>query len=608
LSDAVDMVELQTSVPRPPDRRSTPARAWMRALEATARIADDPTRTLPTVIAELGEKFGERPALLSDRETLSFAALARRMNRYSRWALAQGVEPGATVCLLMPNRPEYLAIWLGITRVGGIVALLNTNLTGQALAHCIATASPTHIIVAAELAPALEAAMPFLSEMPKVWWHGEAEARGARIDLAVDALSGDDPPVVGAPPRHEDRALLIYTSGTTGLPKAAHVSHHRIMTWSHWFAGLADIEPDDRMYDCLPLYHSVGGVVATGAALVGGGSVVIQERFSARQFWDDIARWDCTLFQYIGELCRYLNAAPPHPAERAHRLRLACGNGMNADVWRVFEKRFAIPNILEFYAATEGNFSLYNVEGKVGAIGRIPAFLMARNPIELVKFDVDSDAPLRGPDGFCIRCDRNEPGEAIGRIGGNGRDLSARFEGYTNRADTEKKILRDVFAPGDAYMRSGDLMRIDEQGFFYFVDRIGDTFRWKGENVSTQEVASVLCAFPGIAEAAVYGVAIPGTEGRAGMALLAADDALDLTALVEHLRALPDYARPVFLRLGAKLEITATFKHKKHDLAKEGFDPSRIADPLYVFDRARGAYVALDTGRFAQIAAGAMRF
>src|SRR5471032_2343314 len=178
------MVELQTSVPRPPDRRSTPARAWMRALEATARIADDPTRTLPTVIAELGEKFGERPALLSDRETLSFAALARRMNRYSRWALAQGVEPGATVCLLMPNRPEYLAIWLGITRVGGIVALLNTNLTGQALAHCIATASPTHIIVAAELAPALEAAMPFLSEMPKVWWHGEAEERGARIDLA----------------------------------------------------------------------------------------------------------------------------------------------------------------------------------------------------------------------------------------------------------------------------------------------------------------------------------------------------------------------------------------------------------------------------------------
>jgi fatty-acyl-CoA synthase len=602
------MVESQASGSGPPDRRSTPARAWMRALEATARIADNPTRTLPTVVAELGKRFGDRPALLSDRETMSFAALAQRMNRYSRWALAQGVGPGATVCLLMPNRPEYLAIWLGITGVGGIVALLNTNLTGQALAHCIATAAPAHIIAAAELAPSLDAATPFLSEMPKIWWHGETGAPGARIDLSVDAQSGDDPIVGGEPPRHEDRALLIYTSGTTGLPKAAHVSHHRIMMWSHWFAGLADISPDDRMYDCLPLYHSVGGVVATGAALVAGASVVIQDRFSARQFWDDIARWNCTLFQYIGELCRYLNAAPPHPAERAHRLRLACGNGMNADVWRVFEKRFALPHILEFYAATEGNFSLYNVEGKVGAIGRIPAFLMARNPIELVRFDFEKDAPLRGPDGFCIRCARNEPGEAIGRIARDGQDLSARFEGYTNRADTEKKILRDVFSPGDAYMRSGDLMRIDEQGFYYFVDRIGDTFRWKGENVSTQEVASVLCTYPGIAEAAVYGVAIPGAEGRAGMALLAADEALDLAALVKHLRALPDYARPLFLRLGAKLETTATFKHKKHDLANEGFDPSRIADPLYLFDRGKGAYVALDAELFAKIAAGAIRF
>jgi len=581
----------------------------MRALEATARIAENPTRTLPVVIGELGQKFGDKPALLSDRETMSFAALARRMNRYSRWALAEGIGPAAPVCLLMPNRPEYLAIWLGVTQVGGVVALLNTNLTGAALAHCIAVAAPSHIIVAAELAQAFSAAAPHLTTAPRIWLHGEAALPAARIDLAVDALEGGELSAIERrKARLADRALCIYTSGTTGLPKAANVSHHRIMMWSYWFAGLADVTADDRMYDCLPMYHSVGGIVAIGAALVHGGSVVLQERFSARQFWDDVARWDCSLFQYIGELCRYLAAAPPHPAERAHRLRLACGNGMSADVWRAFEERFAIARILEFYAATEGNFSLYNVEGKVGAIGRIPGFLTARNPVALVRFDFDADQPLRGADGLCIRCECDEPGEAIGRISRDGGDLSARFEGYTSAADTERKILRNVFAPGDAYMRSGDLMRLDAQGFYYFVDRIGDTFRWKGENVATLEVASALCACPGIVEAVVYGVAAPGAEGRAGMALLGVEGGdLDLAEVARDMRALPDYARPVFLRVRRKLEITATFKHKKHDLAKEGFDPSRFADPLYVLDRAQDAYVALDRDRFARIESGAMR-
>jgi fatty-acyl-CoA synthase len=592
----------------PAARQESPNRAWMRALEATARAAQDETRTLPVVIGECASRLGEKPALLSDRETLSFSGLARRMNRYSRWAIAEGVLSGASVCLLMPNRPEYLAIWLGIAQVGGVVALLNTNLTGEALAHCIAVAAPSHIIVAGELAPAFSSAAPHLSIAPTIWLHGAADLPAARIDIAIEgfdgaALAGAERRAV----RHADRALCIYTSGTTGMPKAANVSHHRLVMWSYWFAGLADIGADDRMYDCLPLYHSVGGIVATGAALVSGGSVVVQERFSARQFWDDIARWDCTLFQYIGELCRYLTAAAPHPAERAHRLRLACGNGMSADVWRAFEERFAIPRILEFYAATEGNFSLYNVEGKIGAIGKVPSFLMARNPIALVKFDFDADRPLRGADGFCIRCARNEAGEAIGRIATDGRDLSGRFEGYTSAADTQKKILRDVFAPGDAYLRSGDLMRIDAQGFYYFVDRVGDTFRWKGENVATLEVAAALCACPGIAEAAVYGVAVAGAEGRAGMALLGLEGEPDLAEIAGRMRNLPDYARPVFLRVRRRLEVTATFKHKKHDLARQGFDPGLIADPLYVFDRAQDAYVPLDRQRFAAIQSGAMR-
>jgi fatty-acyl-CoA synthase len=610
MSEPTALAELPrpSAVSSPAERRSTPARDWMRALEATAHIGDEPTRTLPAVIGELARRFGDKTALLSDRETMSFSELAQRMNRYARWALAEGIGPAAPVCLLMPNRPEYLAIWLGIAKVGGVVALLNTNLTGAALAHCIAVAAPGHLIVAAELAPAFAEAAPHLAAPPKVWLHGEATLPAARIDLIVDTLEGGELTALERrEPELADRALCIYTSGTTGLPKAANVSHHRIMMWSAWFAGLADITADDRMYDCLPMYHSVGGIVAIGAALLNGGSVAIQERFSAHQFWDDVARWDCSLFQYIGELCRYLTAAPPQPAERAHRLRLACGNGLAAEVWAAFQQRFAIPRILEFYAATEGNFSLYNVEGKIGAIGRTPGFLMARNPVALVRFDFDAGRPLRGADGFCVRCAVDEPGEAIGRISSGGRDLSARFEGYTSAADTEKKILRNVFAPGDAYMRSGDLMRLDAQGFYSFVDRIGDTFRWKGENVATLEVASALCACPGVAEAVVYGVAVPGAEGRAGMALLGVEGRLDLVALARHMRALPDYARPVFLRVRATIETTATFKHKRQDLIEEGFDPARVADPLHVFDRARDTYVPLDGERYARVQRGAMR-
>ncbi|HLH51224.1 MAG TPA: long-chain-acyl-CoA synthetase [Roseiarcus sp.] len=586
-----------------------PADIWRRALEATARLGGEPARILPVVVNEFAQTRGENPALLSDRETFSFAALADRMNRYSRWALGQGIAAGDAVCLLMPNRPDYVAIWLGVTQIGGVVALLNANLSGAALAHCVDAAAPRHIIVAAELAQGFAEAAPHLKTMPRVWLHGDADLAGSRLEEAIQRLDGA--PLSRSERRSvtlADRALLIYTSGTTGLPKAANVSHHRIMTWSCWFAAILGVEPADRMYDCLPLYHSVGGVVAIGSALVNGGSVFVAERFSARQFWDDVARWDCTLFQYIGELCRYLLAAPPHPAEKAHRLRAACGNGLSADVWVDFQNRFGVDRIVEFYAATEANFSLTNVEGKVGAIGRLPGFLAARSRIALVRFDVEKGEPARGADGFCIRAERGEAGEAIGKISSGAADLAGRFEGYTNAAETEKKVLRNVFAPGDAWLRSGDLMRMDAEGFYYFVDRVGDTFRWKGENVSTLEVANALRACPGVADATVYGVAVPGAEGRAGMALIVGGDGLDLDRLRRFLaEALPPYARPLFLRIRPDIEVTATFKHQKQALMRDGFDPSRIADPLYVFDREKDAYIALDREVSAAIASGAMR-
>jgi len=323
-----------------------------------------------------------------------------------------------------------------------------------------------------------------------------------------------------------------------------------------------DTCPSDRLYNCLPMYHSVGGVLATGAVLVGGGSVVIREKFSARQFWSDIVGWDCTLFQYIGELCRYLLRTDPLPHETQHRIRMCCGNGLRPDVWQGFKSRFRIPRILEFYAATEGNVSLFNVEGKPGAIGRILSFLAHRFPATLVKFDVEKDAPVRDEQGRCIRCAPDEVGEAIGKIDADSSKLASRFEGYTSREDSEKKILRNAFEPGDAWFRTGDLMRKDPQGYFYFIDRIGDSFRWKGENVATSEVAEAICAFRGVRDANVYGVEIPGTDGRAGMAALVTEDDLDLAALRTHLIArLPAYARPLFLRLRSTMELTATFKY-----------------------------------------------
>ncbi len=592
---------------RPPTAPQKPSanKDWLRALEFTGGLDKAPTRTLPVVIDELAARFGDAPALLSDRERFTFADLADRSRRYARWAMDQGLGAGDVVALMMPNRPEYMAIWLGLSRLGVTTALINTQLRGASLAHCLNVARARHIVVDAALMNGLAEVAQTVEGAPRIWLHGEV-LTDWRIDLIVSAYPSEAIAALPAPSvTLSDRALLIYTSGTTGLPKAANVSHHRLMSWSHWFAGLMDIQPADRLYDCLPMCHSAGGVAAIGAALVGGASVVVAEKFSASRFWDDIVRWDCTLFQYIGELCRYLVAAPPHPLEREHALRICCGNGLPADVWEDFQSRFAIPRILEFYAATEGNFSLYNVEGKPGAIGRLPQFLKHRFPAAIVKFDAEAGAPARGDDGFCVPCARGEAGEAIGRVGEAG---AARFEGYTDGAASEKKLLRDVFEPGDAWVRTGDLMSMDDQGFYYFVDRIGDTFRWKGENVATAEVAAAVRAFPGVGDACVYGVEVPGASGRAGMAALVAGPDLDLAALRDHLaQRLPDYARPVFLRLVGALEVTETFKLKKQQLAVEGWDVSRVTDPIFVEDRAAGGYAPLDAATAQRVRSGALR-
>jgi fatty-acyl-CoA synthase len=281
---------------------------------------------------------------------------------------------------------------------------------------------------------------------------------------------------------------------------------------------------------------------------------------------------------------------------------------LSEDVWRKFKERFNIPQILEFYASTEGNFSLYNLEGKPGAVGRIPPFLAHSFPMAIVKFDLDKGEPARNSSGRCLKCAPNEVGEAIGRIPGDGANLVNRFEGYTASPDSEAKILRDVFIEGDAWLRTGDLMRQDEMGFFCFVDRIGDTFRWKGENVSTLEVAGAISSCPGVLEAAVYGVVVPGTEGKAGMAAIVVEDTFGLETLRSHLiERIPDYARPRFLRISSRLEVTETFKQKKQMLVREGFDPNVIDDNLYLDHPERCAYVRLDRGLHDMIKAMRLR-
>ncbi len=592
----------------PPTQSASAAKAWLRALALTAPIATHPERSLPAIIHKHAVERGDAPALLSDLESFTYGQLSDRMNRYARWALDHGVSKGDVVCLMMPNRPEYLAIWLGITSVGGVVALLNTNLSGDSLAHSIGAVSPKHIIVGADLAVNLVSALQG-QDAPPISVHGGDFAPFERIEREAEGYAGSEFDASQQPSvTVHDLALYIYTSGTTGLPKAAKVSHARILQWSLWFAGMMDAQAADRMYNCLPMYHSVGGVQAPGALLAAGGSLVLRERFSASRFWSDIVRWDCTLFQYIGELCRYLLNTSPSPHDTHHRIRMACGNGLAPEIWSRLQARFAIPQILEFYASTEGGVSLFNAEGKPGAIGRVPGYLTHRFSPALIHIDVNTGDPLRDGHGLCMRCAAHEVGEAIGRVSDDPAHLGSRFEGYLDAAASHGKLLVNVFTPGDAWVRTGDLMRRDEKGFFSFVDRIGDTFRWKGENVATCEVADAICQFPHITSAAVYGVPVPGADGRIGMAAISTDGPFEPQAFRRYVTTrLPSYARPAFLRIQQAVDVTGTFKYVKRALIRQGYDPGASTDPLYFNSNEADAFVPLDEELYARIQSGRLR-
>lgn len=568
-----------------------PAALWRAALERTASVTPGSTRTLASIVEDAATARPDDPALIGRDETLTYGQLAAAIRRVAHWAVSIGLRPGDRVALMMTNAPAYAALWLGFSRVGVVTALINTQLRGEGLAHSLRAAMPSLIVVDAICHPAVAT----VARVPIWTWCFDAPACDRLDRAAADCADAPVGPHDVAPVTLADPALLIYTSGTTGLPKAARVSHQRVALWSMWFAAITEAGPRDRLFDCLPMYHSVGGVVAVGSMLASGGAVIVRDGFSVSRFWPDVVESGATMLQYIGEMCRYLVAAPSCSYDTRHALRLCCGNGLGGDVWTAFAERFAVPRILEFYAATEGSFSLFNLEGEPGAIGRIPSFMAHRSPVALVRHDRDTGEPFRGDDGLCRRCSVGEPGEALGRLG---NDKSGQFEGYTDDEGTRAKILRDVLAPGDRWFRTGDLMTRDAAGFFRFADRIGDTFRWKGENVSASEVESVLRRCFGIDAAAVYGVAVPGADGKAGMATLGCARDPDLEAITRALVVLPRYARPLFLRLRSSLETTATFRLQKAELKRIGFGTCD-GDRLFVLRGDR--YVALNEGLAAAI-------
>lgn len=573
---------------------------WTKALgpDRTDTVADD----LESAI----DAHARRIAFRFEGHIATYAELDARANGIAHWALSQGMTAGDTVALFMENRPDYVAVWYGLSKVGVITSLINTNLEGEGLRHCIETCGATHVVTGAEQDDAVRGVLETLEARPTLWTLGGRF--GYDLENMLGRLPDNRPDRLHREHlRGKDTCLYVYTSGTTGLPKAAKLSQLRLATMMRSFIAPCNVTDKDSVYVPLPLYHATGGVCAIGIALLTGATIVLRRKFSASGFWDDCADNDVSVFVYIGELCRYLINQPEHRKERAHNVRVGFGNGLSGDIWQKFSDRFGIPKLVEFYASTEGNVRYMNVDGKVGAVGRVPPYLkFAFDHIAIVKFDPATEKPVRDAEGRCVLAAHNEAGEAIGRVGQDGRSS---FDGYKDSAATEQKVLVDVFEDDDRWFRTGDLLKQDADGYVYFVDRIGDTFRWKGENVSTQDVAAALCKQPGIATANVYGVKLPNTEGRAGMAAVTLNKAVQFENLYGCVRAcLPAYAMPIFLRVESEAATTGTFKFRKTDLVEQGFDPAKTGSEIWYLDAAAGQYRKLTADAFTQIETGAIQF
>uniref|UniRef100_A0A8C5H0B4 long-chain-fatty-acid--CoA ligase n=1 Tax=Gouania willdenowi TaxID=441366 RepID=A0A8C5H0B4_GOUWI len=539
--------------------------------------------TIPTLFAQIVALNPDKPALIYEAtgEVWSFQKLQQQCHAVAHWALKQEWVEGDVVALYLESQPLVVALWLGLAMVGVEAALINHNLRLHSLLHCVNVSGARAMVFGAEKA------------------EGGCECCCSRTNTLA---SKKIPPKLFTLSMFlldfffqlcTDRLFYIFTSGTTGMPKAAiivHSRYYRIAAFGFHSFGLCC---DDVLYNCLPLYHSAGTIMGVGQCLLFGLTVVIRKKFSASRFWDDCVQHNCTVIQYIGEVCRYLLSQPVCPSETHHSVRVAFGNGLHPSVWKEFVQRFQIPKIGEFYGATECNCSLINIDGKVGACGFNSRILPSFYPIRLVRVKQDNMELLRDSHGLCVPCLPEEPGMLVGRI--DLTDPLRRFDGYVDMDSTNQKIAHNVFRMGDSAYVSGDVMVMDDYGYIFFRDRSGDTFRWRGENVSTTEVEGVLSGLLGHTDVAVYGVSIPGVEGKAGMAAITHNgDQLDLGSfLITAQKSLPSYAIPVFLRLMPSVDTTGTFKIQKMRLQKEGFKPSNPSEKMYFLNSRTGSYVAI---------------
>jgi citronellyl-CoA synthetase len=586
-----------------------------RTLATLATIYDRRHMSLGRALERSAARHPDAACIKHEHGEISYAAFNRRVNRIAHHLLASGVRHGDVIAIFMDNRPDLLAVAAAVTKLGAVAALLNTQQRRRVLAHSFTCFVARLYVVGAELADAFDEVRPDIGNpaaavVRLVRDRGPGDAlepapeRPGHVDLdqAIASQPDHDPPTTAAV-RLADACFYIFTSGTTGMPKASILSHERWLKAATGFGeACLELGPGDTVYAPLPLYHNLGLTIGWGAALYTGAAVAIRRSFSAGAFWDDCRRHRATAFVYVGELPRYLLNQPSGARDRDHSVRRILGVGLRPELWQEMKRRFGIDEIYEIYAASEMNVSFLNLLNLDETVGFCPMRWA------IVAFDVERGQPVRNARGRLVRVRRGEVGLLLTKV-----TPRYRFEGYTDAGASARKLLHGAFGAGDVWFDTGDLMREIGFGHLQFVDRVGDTFRWKSENVSTTEVEQAISAVPGVAECAVYGVEVPGMPGRAGMAALVLTlDGQGLRHDLEPVRArldaqLPGYAVPVFLRVTDSLTTTGTFKHRKAALRDEGYDPGRVRDPLFVRLPGGAAYVPLTPELHDRIRRGALR-